>query len=241
MAVDYSSIEKIDIIIGAYSQMRISGITVNPTPEDLQLALERLEDMAAEFETRNMSAGYMLEEIPDPQSPVGVPRGFKYAYETGLAVRLIPDFNKQVPQTLLSMANSALSNMAARTALQRETPYPNRMPRGSGNTLRFYRWDRFYREYGLDPATTKQMRVGDINEYFEEFADYLKDLEEISSFVVEPDKNIEITAESQDNTRILYTVSAPENNATSARYVDIQITTTLGRVEKRRAYFNITE
>ena len=241
MAVDYSDLQKIDIIIGAYSQMRISGVTINPTPEDLQTALERLEDMGAELVSRNCSGGYVLEEIPDPGSPIGIARAYKQAYETNLAIRLIPDFNKQVPPELQMQARQSMSNLSARTALQRETPYPRRMARGSGNTLRFYRWDRFYRDTGLDPATVNQLRVGDINEYFEDFASYLKDLEEISSFFVTPDDHIDITESSQDNTRILYTVSVPDKNSTSGRYVDIQITTTLGRVTKNRIYFNITE
>lgn len=230
-----------DVIIGAYSQMRISGLTTNPSPEDLEVALNRLENMGAELESRNMAGGYNLEDIPDPQSLLGVNRAFIQAYETNLAVRLIPDFNKQVPDTLLRQAAQSLSNMAGRLALQRETVYPRRMARGSGNTLRYYRWDRFYRTLGPDPATTNQLRVGDINNYFEDFADYLNEAEEIQSFDITPDRNIEITASSQDGKMILYTVSVPNREATGGRYVDIQITTTLGRVEKRRVYFDIQE
>lgn len=239
--VDYSELLKVDIISGAYSQMRISGLTIDPTPDDLETALVRLEDMAGEFASRNMSAGYILEEVPDPNSWIGIPRAFKQAYETNLAVRLIPDFNKQVPATLLAQASQAAANLAARTALQRETPYPRRMGRGSGNTLRFYRWNRFYRTASPDPATTNKLRVGDINQYFEDWADYLADFEFIDSFIIIPDQNLDVTDSAINNTRIDYTVSAPENNATSARYIDIQITTSNGRVDKRRIYFDVTQ
>ena len=238
---DYSELLKADIIVGAYSQMRISGLTVDPTPDDLEVALIRLEDMAAEFETRNMSAGYILEEVPDPNSWVGIPRGFKYAYETNLAVRLIPDFNKNVPATLIRQASQSASNLSARTALQRETPYPNRMPRGSGNTLRLYRWDRFYRQSSIEPATTNKLRVGDVNTYFEDWANYLVDFETISSFVIAEDEGLEVTSGSINNTRIDYTVSAPDNEAVGATYIDIQITTSNGRVDKRRVYFEVTK
>ena len=68
--VIYSEIFKADIIADAYSQMRISGLTVEPTPEDLELALVRLENMGAEFESRKMSAGYVLEENSRPQQSV---------------------------------------------------------------------------------------------------------------------------------------------------------------------------
>lgn len=241
MSTNYSELLKIDIIIGAYSQMRISGITSQPSNDDLETALIRLEDMAAEFASRNMSGGYNLEETPDPNSFIGVNRAFKQAYETNLAVRLIPDFNKIVPDTLMRQAAQSLSNLAARTAITKETVYPRRMARGSGNTLRYFRWDRFYRTLGPDPATTNQLRVGDINNYSEDFSDYLREGEDIQSFTVEPDRYIEITASSQDEKQILYTVSVPRRESTGGRYVDIQITTTLGRVDKRRVYFDIQE
>ena len=239
--VIYSEIFKADIIADAYSQMRISGLTVDPTPEDLELALTRLENMGAEFESRKMSAGYVLEEIPDPNSLCGVPRQFLHAYSTNLAVRLIPDFGKEVPMILFNQAKSSASNLAARSALQAQVPYPRRMPRGSGNTLRYYRWDRFYRTYGPDPSTTNKLRVGDINTYFEDWADYLGSTEDISSFTIEPDTGLEVTESAINGTRIDYTVSAPENNATAATYIDIQITTSLNRVDKRRVYFDVTK
>ncbi len=240
MAINYSSIYKADVISGAYSQMRISGLTVEPTSEDLELALARLENMAAEFESRKMSAGYFLEEVPDPNSLSGIPRQFLHAYETNLAVRLIPDFNKSVPEQLLLQARSSSSNLAARTALQSQTPYPNRMPRGSGNTTRSYRWDRFYHSGGTVPSTTNQLRVGDVNTYFEDWADYLTRNESISSFVITPDQNLLVTASAISGSKITFTVSAPDKNATSATNIDIQITTSLGRVDKRSVPFNVT-
>ena len=115
------------------------------------------------------------------------------------------------------------------------------MPRGSGNTLRYYRWDRFYRTWYLDPSTTNKLRVGDINTYFEDWADYLGSLEKISSFTIESDTGLEVTESAINGTRIDYTVSAPENNATAATYIDIQITTSLNRVDKRRVYFDVTK
>ena len=40
---------KNDIILGAYDEMMISGLTVAPDPESMQLALNRLEDMMSDF------------------------------------------------------------------------------------------------------------------------------------------------------------------------------------------------
>jgi len=57
---------KIKLIQSMYSQMRISGLTVNPTPEDIEVALYRLEDMMAEFHGRTLDFGYLFEEHPKP-------------------------------------------------------------------------------------------------------------------------------------------------------------------------------
>ncbi len=136
--------KKIDIINGAFSQMRISGLTVDPGPEDVAVALDRLEDMASEWLSRNVNVGYYFEDDPDPDSIFGVDRAYKQAFETNLAVNLIPDFNKDVPQVLFARATASYSTMSSSIAQVCETQYPSRMPRGSGNTFRYNRWRRFY-------------------------------------------------------------------------------------------------
>jgi hypothetical protein len=67
---------KVDLISGAYSKLRISGLTVQPTPEDLELALTRLENTMAEIEgARNICLGYNFEDQPDPNSVSNIPIG----------------------------------------------------------------------------------------------------------------------------------------------------------------------
>ena len=136
--------KKIDVINGAYSQLRISGLTVQATPEDVMVALDRLEDMASEWASRNVNVGYYFEDEPDPDSIFGVERAYKQAFETNLAINLIPDFNKTVPQALAARASATYSTMSSSVAHVCEVPYPSRMPRGSGNTFRYNRWRRFY-------------------------------------------------------------------------------------------------
>ena len=65
---------KVNIISDAYSKLRISGLTVLPTPEDLELALSRLESMMAELDVRGISIGYNFEDNPDPNSLTNIPR-----------------------------------------------------------------------------------------------------------------------------------------------------------------------
>ena len=85
---------KSDIIDGAYSQMRISGITVDPGASDLVLALRRLDGLASELCGRKVYTGYYFEEEPDITSPSGIDRKYWYSFECILAMRLLSDFGK---------------------------------------------------------------------------------------------------------------------------------------------------
>ena len=68
------SFTKGEIVNDAYSQMRISGITVNATPADVALAVGRLDDMMSEFDGRNMCVNYAFEDSPSPVTEHGVDR-----------------------------------------------------------------------------------------------------------------------------------------------------------------------
>jgi len=45
---------KVDRLSAAYSKLRISGLTVDPNPSDLELALNELENMMAELASRGI-------------------------------------------------------------------------------------------------------------------------------------------------------------------------------------------
>ena len=238
---------KVDIINDAYSQMRINGLTLKPLPEELELALNRLEDMAAEWATKNVCANYNFEDEPDPNSRTNIKRGYKQAYATNLAVRLIPDFNKQVPQTLIGMARQSYSSLSGRCAMERinGVPYPDRQPRGSGNTLRYNRWNRFYRNQGIAPNSnsTQYITEGDINDYTEHFDAYLNDGETIASFEIVTDPAIELQTSSNTDTDALYRIKAGSTTSIGSldnQQLTIIMTTSDGRVETRFVYFNIT-
>ena len=63
---------KIELINQAYSLIRISGITLDPSGEDISLALDRLETMAAEFYGRNIKTDYNFEEKPTTEQVVSM-------------------------------------------------------------------------------------------------------------------------------------------------------------------------
>ncbi len=242
-------ISKVDVIADAYSRLRISGLTVNPTPEDLEIALIRLEDMMAMWQSRNIDVNYFFEDIPDPNSLTNVNAAYKMALSLNLAALLIPDFNKQVPQILYQQASAALDNISGRTALQRlnQVPYPRRQAIGSGNSLRWNRWNRFYRESNYQPNVNKseQIFVGDINDYVENFDSYLNENEVIQSFDIQLDSGLELvsSAISADLISVEYRIKALNPSNSDNNYVSqvtIIITTDFGRVETRRVFFNVS-
>jgi len=237
---------KVDIILGAYSQLRISGITRSPTPEDLETALCRLENMAAEWDTVGTSVGYNFEDEPDPNSNSGIIRGYRNAFETNLAVRLIPDFNKTVPASLMMQASQSLSNLCARAAMQRVrgVQYPDRQPTGSGNNIRVGRWARFYRKPMEAPqaSTTRRMFICDEMDFREHFGSYLRDAEELASYSIVVDSGLVLVSDSLETPDVLYRLRATDPSGTSngnVVQVTIVATTNTDRVETRRHYVEL--
>lgn len=238
--------DKVDAILDAYSQLRISGITVTPSPEDLELALNRLEGMAAEWFERNINANYKFEDQPDPNSPSGVRLGFKQAFATNLALRLVPDFNKQLGPVLAGQARQSLSNLSASSAREilKQIPYPTRQAVGSGNEVKYARWYRFYSGNNGAPSSSKtnQMFIGDADSFVEHFEAYLNDNETIASFDISSTSGLDIQSSAISGSDITYDieVTSPSESEGSAQYVVITITTDAARVETRVIWFETT-
>jgi len=243
-----SGLLKADIVNGAYSQLRISGLTVNPNPSDMNLALERLENMAFELVSRNINLDFNFapgDEDPDPNADHNVPRVYHHMLETNLALRLVPDFNKTIPIILERQASQAMANASGVSAREnlREVQYPHRQPRGSGNTnTRGNRFQRFFRPAVLPPAgtSTNEMVIGDIDNYFESFSAYLDNGETIESFVLTETDGLAITNATINDRRVNYTAEALDPATPSpSQKVKIVMTTSTGRVETRFQAFLI--
>lgn len=229
---------KVDRISGAYSKLRISGLTVQPTSEDLELALGELENMMSELASRGIEVGYNFENEPNPNSDLGVPQQHWNMINCNLAVRLIADFNKDVPAMLLMQATQSLNNSSSICAAERVrgVAYPSRQPVGSGARI-FNRWQRFYSESNAlppnDPATLYVMQ-GEVNDYQESFEAYLREDEDILSAVVVCDTGLVVLSSTVEDPVVRYRLSAPvELSAASWQQVKITMTTTIGRVDIR--------
>lgn len=240
---------KVEIIKGAYSQLRISGITRQPTPDDLEIALNRLESMVSEWDDiRNVNINYNFEDNPDPNSLLGVKRSFWQALETNLAVRLMPDFGKgKAPDvSLLAQANQSFSALSGSVALNKlaQIQYPSRMGVGSGNTLRSTRWSRFYSVTPDAPniSGTVIMIQGDVQDFIEHFDSYLKDGETIKSFDIIAEPALKIISSSKTDIDVNYRIKALAGNSISTQnnqQLTVVVTTSTDRVVSRVRFFNV--
>ncbi len=232
----------------AYSQMRISGLTVDPQPEDTELALNRLETMMAELEgSRNICLNYNFVDDPDSSDLTNVTKNYWYMMSTSLAIRLIADFNKVVPQTLLALASQALASASSSVAADniRQIAPPDRMAIGSGTTLRYNKYQRFNRETELPRAdcATNVMFIDDINDFTESFTAYLAAAEVIDTFTITVDKGLTLVSSSNDDSVVSYRIQADDNTVTSGvwQQVRIVVTTSDGRRTTRLIDFEIQQ
>lgn len=135
-----------EIVRDAFSILLRTGVTVAATPEDVTLALMRMEDMIAEIESRNVITGYNFEQQPDPSTPSGLEDWMNLAIIRNLAINVWPDFSPdEVNPLVVPQAAKSMSNLMARLAMVPRSTYGSNMPLGSGQYLQRYR--RFYGDY----------------------------------------------------------------------------------------------
>lgn len=233
-------IRKGDIVNDAYSRLRISGLTVNPSPEDVSVALMRLEDMASEWEERNICLSYNFEDYNDvdANSDSGIPRWASNAVKANLAIRLLADFGKEITPSLMMAANSSLSFVVSKTAKVRQTQYSNRMPIGSGNS-RIYRYQRYYKtsEQAPQDCDTIPMVVGQIDDYSIDWTSSLEDGDSVASYTISSGSGVQILADNRVDNEMFFQLKA-----ISAGYakVYITVTTTEGKADPKVIAVNVS-
>lgn len=235
-----------DLINRAYFQLRISGLTLNPSPEENQLALDRLESTMAEFRARNICVDYAFENTPDLNTPHNIERDYWFSIEAVLAFRLCADFGKTPPPTLVALHSSSVSFLHSATSKVREIQYPSRHPRGSGNSRRNL-FRRFYHKIAEVPleCASVTMSIDDIDNFVENFNAYLVSGETIASYTIEANTGLTIVSDSLSSPNVLYQIEAVGGSSTdqSESFLQVKIvaTTSAGRIETRLINFEIID
>ena len=233
--------KKADLINDAFVELRIWGITSAPAPADTSMALTKLNAMMSELEVnRSLCLGYNFDDT-DINAEAGIIDGDRNMVATNLAVRMVPAFNKVVPQELRDQASQSLSAVSGRVMRDtlRQVPAPGRMPIGSGHRGRgrYQRYNRTAIEAD-NTCATHRMSIGDINDFTEDFGAYLEG-ETISSFTISATDYLTISNTSNTDDTVSYRAESL-TGGNGKQTVTITITTSTARVHKRIIEFELS-
>jgi hypothetical protein len=111
---------KIELVNGAFAELRISGLTSATDAEDIELGLSALERI---MYSAKLPLPYNFEDIPDPNTESGLPEHAVLAIELKLAQRLAPSYNKPSNIPGLSYEWSQLISRLKQPRYLQPSPY----------------------------------------------------------------------------------------------------------------------
>ena len=234
---------KIDIVLAAYEELRISGLTSNPTPKEIESAIRRLDNMMLGWKNKNLCPSYIRSESYsdiDPNQDSGINDVDMFAIVANLAKNLCAMFGKICHQQTMIDAKEGYDNLFSAVVPERESdPY---MPKGTGRPFGNSFAHRFKFQNNdknaPDNCATFDLKVGQIDFFSVDFSRYLLDGNTITSFTVEDGEGVKILT-SQETDGIV-TIEA---EGLTAGFAPIKITITStpsGRVDPETINFNVT-
>lgn len=229
-----------ELVAAAFRKAQISGITTQPTGDELAGAVETLEDMMRELKSKNACINYEYEDEPCLSTDSKIDPMWYHAVQSRLGLLLCSDYGIEPSATLQRQAAQAWSSMIGKKTLPRQNVQPRTMPRGSGNTARMGVWSRYYGGDNRAPidCDTITLDVGETYPLTVDFGIFLTSGETISSFEVQ-DISGGITQTSQltedlNGVELVVTGVMPGTNS-----LVVKITTTLGRVNLEKVWFTV--
>jgi len=194
-----------ELVNSAYEELRISGLTTNPTPEDVTLAIKLMDRMVAQWRNKTLCLGY--EDTVDSVNPSqnsGLATQEEDAVIQNLAVRLSPAFGKQPQQETKASAKEAYDNLFSTELTYRESdPY---LPQGAGHYAyysMFFVYDQFqqYEENAPSNCDTADLIIDQTDYFSVDFTTYLNQVEGqvIDSITVEGGDGVEVLESSNDD------------------------------------------
>lgn len=229
-----------ELVAAAFRKAQISGITTQPTGDELAGAVETLEDMMRELQSKNACINYEYEDEPCLSTDSKVDPMWYHAIQSRLGLLLCSDYGIEPSATLQRQAAQAWSSMIGKKTLPRQNVQPRTMPRGSGNTARLGVWSRYYGGDNRAPidCDTITLDVGETYPLTVDFGIFLTNGETISSFEIQ-DISGGITQTSQltedlNGVELVIAGVMPGTNS-----LVVKIATTLGRVNLEKVWFNV--
>lgn len=140
---------KLAIVQQALGDIGLGTYVFDPSPEQLQDALNRLNRLAAMWDGIGIRRGFNLGD--DIAAESGLPDTAVDPFATLLAVRLAPGYGKQVSPELRIAAFQAKNALMVTNSVIPQMARPGTMPRGIGNNLGV-RQRAYFQD--CDPLTT---------------------------------------------------------------------------------------
>jgi hypothetical protein len=230
-----------EIVTAAFRKAQISGITTQPTGDELAGAVETLEDMMRELESKNACTTYTYEDSPCLATESNLDQKWYHAVQSRLAVLLCSDFGLQPSPTLMAQSRQAWTSMIGKLTKPRQIGQTRRMPRGSGNTFRAPLWVRYYQGETNAPidCDTINIKVDEVYPVTIDFSGYLTNGEAISSFVIKDSTGGVTITQSQATENMEGVELVAVGKREGAQSLVVEIATTMTRVYPEKIWFQV--
>lgn len=196
-------ITKNDLVIDAFEELRISGLTVTPSSGEIVSAIKRMDNMVLGWQNLGICLSYVRSEgynTIDPTQNSGINDTSAFAVVTNLAKTLAPKYSKVIhPQTASDAKTSYEGLFSPELTMREQTPY---LPTGSGESFFFgnrisgycFNYFQTFEENAPDFCTTKDILVGEVEFYGVDFNAYLNEVDgdTIASFTVEDGEGVKV-------------------------------------------------
>lgn len=146
------SYSKRQFVTAAFEEIGLASYVFDLSPDELQMAVRRLDAMMAEWNASGIRLGYPIPTSPqntDLDTSTDVPDVANEAIITNLAVRLAPGFGKQVMPDTKQIARSSYKTVLSKYSAIVEQQLPGTMPAGAGNKP--WRYDDPFLQDPVDP------------------------------------------------------------------------------------------
>lgn len=241
-------ITKNELVLDAYEEMRVSGLTVTPSDGEVTSAIKKMDNMILSWQNKgiciayNKSQGY--NDI-DPNQDSGVSDVNAFAIVMNLSTVLPAMYGKQADRATKVNAKIAYEGLFSPELTTREqTPY---LPTGAGESYFFgnrisgycFNYFQTFEKNAPDYCTTKDIITGQIEFYGIDFNRYLNkvDGDTIDTFTIEDGEGVKILESAEVGGVI--NIKA-QGGVVGYAPVLITITTTSGRVLPDTVNFNVT-
>jgi hypothetical protein len=188
--------KKIDVVNGTYQLIRISGLTSNAIPEEIEIAIQVADDLAGEL-MATLNIGWIQPAeygTSDPDDFSGLDAQTVGPFKKLLALEMVDYFGKVAPQSLHMNAAKGMRSLEQLLVNVRPMQNPATLPIGSGNESN-YRIDKFYPEPISDDGAIYK-NTSDIFQYNKDWSQWLAGVADLVSVTYEFDSGIVLTNES---------------------------------------------